>query len=171
MSRKEYSMTCREAIQEVFADGDGILTTNDVIARIYARYPDQPWRDSTIRAHLIALSVNHPSSHHYPSTRKHAFLFSLGNGRYRRWNPQQDGRWDVTDTGVQLVDEGEDVAVSEEDSELEASAIVTSISLERDLEKSLIANLEQLEPGLRLYDQEGLILVLRIYGWYNRGRR
>jgi len=145
-------MTCREAIQEVFENERGILTTSEVIDKIYTKYPDRPWKRNTISAHLIALSVNHPSSIHHPSTRKHAFLFSLGNGRYRRWDSEQDGTWVVTDMGVQLIDESEDVVVSEEESEFEISPTGTSLSLERDLERSLVANLEQLEPGLTLYE-------------------
>jgi hypothetical protein len=40
--------------------------------------------------------------------------------------------------------------------EPEALAMDTSISLERDLEKNLLLNLEQLEPGLRLYADKGV---------------
>jgi len=87
-------MTCWEAIREVFADEKGVLSTAQVIERIYAKYPDQPWKRNTIQAHLIGLSVNHPTSRHYPSQRKHAFLFWLGGGRYRRWNPEMDGTWE-----------------------------------------------------------------------------
>jgi len=86
-----------------------------------------------------------------------AFLFSLGNGRYRKWNPEQDGTWRLTDTGVELVDEGEDAIVTEEESEFEEASLTASISLERDLERSLLADLEQLEPGLKLYEKEGVI--------------
>jgi len=142
-------------MQEVFAGERGILTATAVIDKIYARYPDRPWKENTIRAHLVALSVNHPSSRHHPRARKHAFLFSLGDGRYRRWNPEQDGMWELTEAGVQLVDadgEGE-----EDELQLEATTVGTSISLERDLERSLLSNLEQLEPGLRLYQEDGLV--------------
>ncbi len=38
---------------------------------------------------------------------------------------------------------------------LEEDAFETSISLERDLENALIANLNQLEPGLHLYSEKG----------------
>jgi len=149
-------MTCREAIQEVFENEDGVLMTNQVIDRISARYPDEPWKESTIRAHLTGLSVNHQSSRYYPSVRKYAFLFSLGNGRYRRWDPGRDGTWVVTDTGVQLADESEDMAALAEERELEPTAIGVSLSVERDLERTLTTNLEQLESGLRLYMESGV---------------
>ncbi len=147
-------MICREAIEEVFADEKGVLSTAQVVERIYAKYPDQPWQKNTIHAHLIGLSVNHPTSRHYPSTRKHAFLFSLGGGRYRRWNPETDGLWEVTDQGVQLVQTSEEAEAGEE---LETTALDTTFSLERDLEKSLLSNLVQLEPNLRLYNGNGMM--------------
>ena len=149
-------MTCREAVQEVFENEKGILTTNEVIDRIYAKYPDQPWKRNTISAELIGLSVNHPSSIHHPSTRQHAFLFSLGNGRYRCWDRERDGIWIVTDAGVQLADDSKDMLDLEEENEMGFPATGMSLSLERDMERSLIANLEQLEPGLKLYKSKGI---------------
>jgi hypothetical protein len=148
-------MTCTEAINEVFENENGVLNTNDVIAKIYSKYPDQPWKKNTISHHLVGLSVNHPSSRHL-SIRKHAFLFSLGNGRYRRWNQEQDGEYIVTDTGVELEDEGQD-AIEEPGEEIEQdnSSIGTSVSLERDLENYIVANLGSLEPGLTLYEENG----------------
>ena len=32
--------TCNQAVEEVFAGEKGILTTNEVVERIYKRYPD-----------------------------------------------------------------------------------------------------------------------------------
>ena len=98
-------MTCTEAIKEVFANETGVLTTKQVTDKIYAKHPDKPWKKSTITAHLMGLSVNHPSSIHYPGAKNHAFLFSLGNGRYRLWEPKQDGYWMVTEEGVVLADD------------------------------------------------------------------
>jgi hypothetical protein len=144
-------MTCREAIEEAFGDEAGVLSTSQVIERVYAKHPDQPWQTNTIQAHLIGLSVNHPSSRHYPSARKQAFLFNLGGGRYRRWNPEEDGNWVVTDHGVQVAETSEEAEVVEE---LETTDLGTSFSLERDLERSLLSNLAQLEPSLRLYQEK-----------------
>lgn len=146
-------MTCREAIAEAFADEKGVLSTAQVVERVYSKYPGQPWKRNTIQAHLIGLSVNHPTSRHYPWQRRHAFLFSLGGGRYRRWNPETDGTWVATDQGVELAQTGEE---AEDADDFEAAGSDTTLSLERDLEKSLLCNLAQLEPGLRLYDRNGM---------------
>ena len=147
-------MICREAIQEVFADEKGVLSTSQVIERINAKYPDQPWQKGSIQADLIGVSINHPSSRHYPHARKHAFLFSLGGGRYRRYNQETDGLWEVTDEGVQLVDMTEEGETIEQ---MEIEAMDTAFTLERDLEKSLINNLTQLEPNLHLYNENNIV--------------
>jgi hypothetical protein len=146
-------MTCREAILEVFSGTDRILSTNDVVSKIYAKYSDEPWQRNTISAHLIGLSVNHSSSHHYPSFRKHAFLYSLGNGRYRLYDPDADGSWVVTDRGVELADSSDDVAIAEDENDNISEMTGVSLSLERDLESNLIGHLDQLEPGLSLFNE------------------
>jgi hypothetical protein len=84
-------MTCREAIAEAFRGKPRTMTTAEVVARVEAAHPERPWKRSTIGTLLIALSANHTSAHHYPSFRRHAFLFSLGDGRYRPWDETQDG--------------------------------------------------------------------------------
>jgi hypothetical protein len=149
-------MTCREAIQEIFEQEQRVLSTNEVISKVYARHPEQPWQRNTISAHLIGLSANHSSSHHYPSFRKHAFLFSLGGGRYRLWNEEADGTWIVTGNGVRLADDSEDVMIAEEAADEADELGGVSLSLERDLENTLLARLDQLEPGLQLYDHGGV---------------
>jgi len=83
-------MTCREAIRAVFERESGVLTTADVVARLDAQHPARPWKRSTIATTLIALSVNHTSSKHYPG-RRHAFLLSLGGGKYRHWDVDKHG--------------------------------------------------------------------------------
>jgi len=148
-------MTCREAIEHVFQNESNVLSTSDVISRIYAEHPDEPWQRNTISSELIALSVNHPSSHHYPYSRRHAFLFSLGNGRYRRWDPATDGTWEVTPDGVRLVDDSDDVVIAEEAAADEEVMAGMSLSLERDLEAALIHRLDQLSSGLTLYSEDG----------------
>jgi len=137
--------TCREAIERVFTDDPGVLTTDDVVSRIDDLYPDRPWKKSTISAHLIGLSINHSSSRHYPSLRPHAMLYSLGNGRYRKYHPDEDGTWVVTDYDVELVD-GDEVTLAEYGD--------TSVSLECDLEQWLLTDLGALEEGLHLYHDD-----------------
>lgn len=148
--------TCRQAVEEVFndIDRDTVLTTRAVVDRIYQKYPSRPWKRNSISAHLIGLSVNHHSSQHQLTLRKHAFLFSLGNGNYRKWDPEKDGIWEIKNGRVLLADSSEMDENNDALTELETEAKGTTLSLERDLEYSLLSNLEQLEPGLMLLDEK-----------------
>jgi Endonuclease NucS C-terminal domain len=150
-------MTCRDAICEAFDGETGILTTKQVIDHISAKHTDQPWKRNTITAHLIALIVNHPLRRHHPNNSRHAFLFCVGSGKYRRRIPEQDGTWVVTEDGARLVDESEDAIEAEPEAEMESVAMATTLSLESDLEKCLVATLQQLEPGLKLYMADGIV--------------
>lgn len=149
-------MTCREAIREVFQSKDEVLTTAAVKQRVNAAYPGQ-WKDGSVSADLIGSSVNAPSSRWYPTARKHAFLFSLGDGRYRLYDPETDGHWVVTEKGVQLA-EGDEIpqpAEANGDEALTAAVVAeATITLEHDMEVSLVNNLDQLEPGMRLYSTD-----------------
>ena len=97
------AISCREAITQLFSGESEVLRTSQVIDKLYASYPNRPWKENSIGAHLIGLSVNHRSSIHYPYCRRHGCLFSLGNGRYRKWNPAEDGTWGVVEGKVQQV--------------------------------------------------------------------
>jgi len=58
-----------------------VFTPKDVIDKAHENYPDVP--DTTLRTYVIAMAPDHPSSHHYPSTRKNHPCFKyLGSGQY-----------------------------------------------------------------------------------------
>jgi hypothetical protein len=77
------AQTCKTSIIEVFKEAPGPLSTAEVIELIYKKNPTRPWKENTIRDHLIGLSVNHPSGKHHPNLQKHAFLHFMGNGIFR----------------------------------------------------------------------------------------
>ena len=144
-------VTCTDAVREAVTSLNRVVSTRDVIDYIYKKYPDKPWKENSIQCHLIGLSVNHPSSKHYPTQRRQACLFFAGRGKYRLYNPENDGRWVADDKGVHLA--GEENLSDIEDEE---TFIETTISLERDLEDHIIRDLDQIEDGLTLYSKDGL---------------
>ena len=97
----QYKKTAYELVKEATynlgKDGKS-FHNSDVINYIRTRYPDCPFKDNTIKAHLKGLSKNVESSKkHHPSLYKRAFLIYLGNGRFK------------------LADDSEPVEVSSED--------------------------------------------------------
>jgi hypothetical protein len=134
--------TCAEAIKEVFKSQDQILTTKQIIDAVQKKYPGK-WKEVTIRTHTMGCSVNHSSSKWYPSFPK--FLYTVGPGKVRLYDPEKDGEFDLQ-SGQSL----------EEEAPTEEAALETTLSLERDLQEYLSRDLGQLEPGLRLFTDEGL---------------
>jgi hypothetical protein len=132
-------VTCKTAVIEALNDLGNIATTREVIDCVYRKYPNKPWKASSIRCHLIGLSVNHPSSKHYPTLHRQACLFYLGEGRYKIYEPEKDNFDVPNENEDSLVDiDGDDY-------------IEATISLEKDLEEYIIRDLNQIEKGLKLY--------------------
>jgi len=62
---KTHADKIREVIQEL-----GVASPNEIMDWIRMHYPDDPVNPSSYRADIIGCSVNHSSSHHYPSMPK-----------------------------------------------------------------------------------------------------
>lgn len=138
--------TCKEAVIEGIKKLGRVVSSREVVDYIYKKFPDKPWREVTIRCHLTGLSVNHPSSKHYPTLHRQACLFYLGNGRYKLYDPEKD---EIEEINTPEEEPPEGI----EDEEILAEAV---ISLEKDLEEYIIRNLNQIENGLKLYSEEGV---------------
>jgi hypothetical protein len=149
-------MTIQEAIRRVFQKKGEVLTIPQVKQRLQQVQPNS-WAGGSISAHLASLSANRPGRGH-PNLRKNAFLFSLGNGRYRLWDPQTDATRTGPGDEPRLADEAasESEDLNEEDRLVESGSLEASITLERDMEATLIGGLNQLEQGLVLYSKDGL---------------
>lgn len=139
--------TCADAVKEAVQHTGGTVSTKDVINYIHKNYPENPWKEVTIRSHMIGCSVNHTSSKYYPFPK---FLFYIGDGKYRMHNPTEDGKWVVDKTGAHLADEPADKIENEEE------LIEASISFESDLEDYIMRDLGQIENGLKVYKENGV---------------
>jgi len=79
----------------------GEITAREAKDYIKENYPKDNVNELTINAQVIAASVNHPSAHHYSAS--HRFLFYLGNGRFRHYDPNKDGSWDIAPMGTKEI--------------------------------------------------------------------
>lgn len=149
-------MTCREALQKIFSDPDVHLTRDEVYEAMDKEYPHKPWKRNTIYLHLSGFSINNPSRRHHPATEGKCFLFWDGVKSYRKWIPERDGTWVLRENGIHRVgEEGEqeqmvETAVLTEGEDSTVAGPI-SLSIERDLEESLVQNLAMLERGMTLY--------------------
>jgi hypothetical protein len=155
-------ITCQEALRKLFADPETCLTRDAVYQALDKAYPSKPWTRGTIYLHLSFFSINNPRRRHHPRTEGKCFLFWDGDDGFRKWIPERDGTWILRDDGLVRLEDGnmaeQPILATTPDSDDSTVGGPISLSIERDLEDSLVQNLTMLEPGLRLYrdgDVEG----------------
>ena len=128
--------------------GPGVtFTRNDALEWFRANYPLV--KVATVTAHLTRLSTNNRTRLHY-SPRDDDVFFQLAPGRYRRFDPNADPapiREGVTD---------EENAGEVEEAEVGVAPTDSEFAYEHDLRDYLARNLHLIEPGLRLYEEEGV---------------
>lgn len=124
---------------------------SDVVRKIHQVHPEV--KASTIRAHCIALSPDHPSYKHM--SMKYRYLDYLGNGRYRLKKQLVDNLDAPPPERAELGDE--DLVLDSDDEEVAEEALEFSFSFEADLQDHLARHLGDLEEGLILYDEGGVV--------------
>lgn len=125
------------------------FTKDDAIAWFGAHYPLV--KEGTIAAHLIRLSTNNKNRLHYSprSDGSDDLFFQLDSSRFRLYDAAADPA-PIRDGS--LPPPGETPAATE----VEAAAAASEFAYEHDLRDYLSRNLTLIEPGLRLYTDEGI---------------
>ena len=152
-------VTCADALEEAVRHYGGETKTRQIFDFINKHYPSKPWKDNTIRCHIMGCTVNHSSSHHYKHFRK--FLYNLGPGHVRLYDPETDGKWFWTKDGMIKVSSvggdppgGPDPDEDDDENGNEVDSGQISLTMEKDLELFLYNDITSLEPGLDLPDEE-----------------
>lgn len=107
-------------------------------------------KKGTITAHLIRLSTNAPSRLHYsPKPGEDDQFFQISGNHFRLY----DSRLDPPPIHTALDTVGRETAIAQAESE---PGISTKFAYESDLRDYLAKNLSVIEPGLKLYEEEGI---------------
>jgi endonuclease len=120
-------------------------------------------KSNTIGMHVENMSVNNPARRHFPGVHAgsgHDVFFKLGPNQFRLWDKERDPapqyKADI-EAGLQgdagLENEVVEPDLAEQPAQSEATR---EFAFERDLRNYLVRNLELIEPGLRLYEEEGI---------------
>ena len=127
----------------------GITFTDEDTLRVMGRF-DKELRDSLPARRWKRYAIKHRDQLYPPKTILGLVtgLSKVGGGGY-----PVNSRFDELGFEIVTIDENEPAVVENQEEEFETEA---SFSLEYDLENSLVANLEQLEAGMRLYSESGL---------------
>lgn len=132
---------------------------NQVVKWFAEHYPKI--KSNTVRMHVDGMSVNNIIRRHHPSIKPgtgHDLFYKLGPDLFRLWDPQSDSQ-PLYKEGIEATDAERKTDDSDNDAEtnqLTPDEAAGEFAFEKDLQNYLVKNLHAIEPGLRLYEEEGL---------------
>jgi len=135
-----------EMIDQLAPRPDAIFTRQDALNWFREHYPKV--KEGTVSAHLLRFSTNAKSRHHYSPRPDEAKLHQLDGGRFRLYDPQRDPE--------PLPDDGSRPETEEDVEDEGAPDGDGKFAYESDLRDFLARNLAIVEPGLQLYEEEGI---------------
>jgi len=162
MARTIYDKPTRALLKDMVADmglrPGQVFTAARAVDWFAQHYPKL--MASSIKAHLVQASTNDRSRLHHPSTNAtDDLLFRVAPGQYRLYEPGSDPApiRELFEGDVARQEEIEATARDPEDpDEDEPRAGSSEFLLEKDLQNYLAKNLECIEPGLKLYENEDI---------------
>lgn len=115
---------------------------------------------TTVNMHVEGMSVNNRNRKHHANVRRgsgHDLFYKLGPDQYRLWVSDSDPPPLYKDDieKQELSSAAGTTAAGEEGNEPSVEA-AREFAYERDLQNYLVRNLALIEPGLRLYEEEGI---------------
>jgi endonuclease len=135
----------REMIDQLAPEAGIVFTRSDALKWFNEHYPKV--KDGTVSAHLLRFSTNSRSRHYYSVRPDESLLFQIDPGRFRRYDP-------VTDPTP--LNEGGAEEAGAEGGDEDVTSETREFAYESDLRDFLARNLALVEPGLRLYEEEGI---------------
>lgn len=151
-----YDRPVRELFKEFVADSAlanrKAFSRKEAISWFNAKYPKV--KKGTITAHLLLLSINAPSRVHYNPRAggQDDMFFQIDSSHFRLYesgiDPSPIQKSEDNRTSAAPTDADEDIA--------DDIAEAKEFAYERDLKNYLAKNLSIIEPGLRLFEEEGI---------------
>jgi len=143
---KSVKLLFRDMIKELGIQKGDLIRSEQIYSWFKKKYPKI--KDGTIYAHLILLSINVPSRIHHQANSKDDLFFRIDSQRFRLFDPLSDPepiykKQDPTGKPGQIEPRDESFEGGE-------------FAYEKDLQNFLSKNLHQIEPGLKLYEEEGI---------------
>lgn len=158
MARTIYDKPTRALLKDMVKDWKlrpgQVFTTSRALEWFAERYPKL--KASSIRAHLVQASTNDKSRLHHPATNESDdVLFKVDSGQFRLYEPGKDPA-PIHEMVQGDVAREEALEVEDIEEEDEAAAGSSEFLLEQDLQRYLAENLECIEAGLHLYEEDGV---------------
>jgi RecB family endonuclease NucS len=119
-----------------------------------SHYPEI--RSTTVQMHVEGMAVNSGARKHHPNIRPgsgHDLFYKVAPGRFRLWKRETDPQPIYREqSGESIVVPSIESAESVDDPETDAAS--DEFAFERDLRNYLAKNLNLVEPGLKLFEDE-----------------
>lgn len=136
----------REMLAELAPERGKIFSREQALAWFAEHYPRI--KDGTVTAHLLRFSTNARSRVHYNPRPDEDLLFQIDRSRFRLYDEARDPS-PIRDGGMA---EGSPSDAAED----EALPPPSEFAYESDLRDFLAKHLSIIEPGVRLYEDEGI---------------
>jgi endonuclease len=146
MYDKPVRLLLHDMITELAPETGVVFTRRQAISWFSQHYPKI--KEGTVSAHLLRFSTNAPSRIHYHPRPDEDLLFQVAPSQFRRYDP-------ATDTAPihSKADAADPTGDAEDDEEVTPPS---EFAYERDLRDFLAKHPSMIEPGLQLYDVEGI---------------
>lgn len=148
----KYDKSVNELLKDfvnTWTKNNGIFEKKDAVDWFNKNYPKI--KNNTVTAHLAKFSTNDRNRVHYHahSDGRDDILFRINEHTYRKYiktdDPDPIYRMEQTEKIIQ-----------KEDDDYEKSSYDTTFAYEEDLKNYLAKNLEIIEPGLKLFEEDGI---------------
>ncbi|TWO71441.1 DUF1016 family protein [Caenimonas sedimenti] len=130
-----------------------VFTSGRAIDWFAGKYPKL--RPGSIRAHLVQAATNDQSRLHHSPSEADDLFFKVGPSQFRLYEPGKDPA-PIREKFAGDVAQQEATEPEQGTEDAEARPGSSQFLWEKDLQQYLSRNLEILEPGLRLYEEDNL---------------
>lgn len=133
-------------VKDIHLSPGQTVTSSQILNWFQQKYPNV--KESSIRGHLIAMSVNAKNRVHHnvrPGS-GHDLFYRIDSKTFRLYNARKDSAPIYKENNIQSYD------IDETDNEEESQ----EFGFEKDLQNFLVKNLHLIEPELKLYENEGI---------------
>ena len=159
MAKTIYEKSTRALLKDMIADTGlkpgQVITATRVLQWFNERYPKL--KVNSLRAHLVQAATNDRGRLHHPSTNTtDDLLFKVAPGQYRLFEPGRDPAPIHEFMEGDVAQEEQLSPTMEEDVETDAVPGSSEFLLEKVLQRYLAENLDTVEQGLRLYEEDGI---------------
>jgi len=145
---KTIKIMMNDFVRELQIAAGQVVSSNQILKWFRQNYPNV--KESSVRAHLIIMSTNAKSRIHHnvrPGS-GHDLFYQTDSKTFRLYDAGKDTSPIYKENDIENI-------VSDETSD-EESPESAEFGFEKDLQNFLVKNLDLIEPGLKLYENEGI---------------